>query len=75
MTPICSCLFDLRFPDEAGLDLFLEPVRVSLDVDRCRVVKYPVEDGGCYHLIAEDFVPLAEAAVRGQDERSLFVAS
>jgi len=45
MTPICSCLFDLRFPDEAGLDLFLEPVRVSLDVDGCRVVKYPIEDG------------------------------
>ena len=67
-------LFDFRLPDEPRLDLFLEPVGVSLDVDRRRVVKDPVQDGRGDDGIAEDLVPLAEAAVRGQDQGPLFVA-
>jgi len=59
--------------DEPGLDLFLEPVGVALDVDRRRVVKDPVQDGRGDHRIAEDLVPLAEAAVRGQDQGPLLV--
>jgi len=38
------------------------------------VVKDPVHDGRGDHRVAEDLVPLAEAAVRGQDERPLLVA-
>ena len=72
--PPLSLLFDFRSPDESRLDLFLEPIRVSLDVDRRRVVKDPVQDSRGDDGIAEDLIPLAEAAVRGQDQGPLFVA-
>jgi hypothetical protein len=76
MTPTCSWLFDfLRFPDQPGLDLLLEPVGVSLDVDRRRVVKDPVQDGRGDDRVAEDLVPLAEASVRGQDQSKIGVKS
>jgi hypothetical protein len=67
-------LFSLGLSDEARFDLFPQTIRVALDVDRCRVMEDPVKDGRGDDRIAENLVPLAEAAVGGQDERPLFIA-
>ena len=43
-------------------------------MDRRRLVQDPVQDSRGNRWIAENLVPLAEAAVRGQDQRLLLVA-
>jgi len=68
-------LFDLGLSDETRFDLFPETIRVALDVNRCRVMKDPVEDGRGDHRIPEDFVPLREASIRGQDQRPLLISA
>jgi hypothetical protein len=52
---------DLWLSDQACLKLLPEPIRVALDIDRCRVVEDPVEAGGRDHRVPEDLVSLREA--------------
>lgn len=68
-------LFDLGLSDEARFDFFSETVRVPLDVDRLRVMEYSIKYGCSDHRVPEDLIPLAKAAVGGQDQRSLLVAA
>lgn len=65
----------LSGPDEAGLQLVLEPVRVAAHVDRDRVMEDPIEDGGRDHTVSEDVAPRAEALIARQDHRAAFVAA
>lgn len=73
--PPCPCLglFDLGLFDEPGLDLLPQAIGVAIDADGGRVVQDHVQDGRGDHRVAEDLVPLGEAAVRGQDQGTLFV--
>jgi len=47
--------------------VFPEPVAVSFDVHHPAVVEQPVENGGGDDLVAEQFLPVAEALVGGDD--------
>jgi len=53
------------FFDQSGSLFLFQPVGLALDVDHGAVVEQPVQDGGGDDLIAEDFAPLAEAAITG----------
>ena len=46
---------------------------MALDVDHSGVMQEPVEDRRGDDGIAEKFLPVDEALVRGQDRRALFV--
>ena len=47
---------------------------MALDVDHPGVVKQPIEDGRGDDGIAEEFLPVDEALVRGDDRRAFFIA-
>ena len=51
-----------------------QPVAVATDGDHLAVVQEPVEDGGGHHRVSEHRVPLADAAVRGDQHRPPLVA-
>jgi len=73
--PLFRVLLDFGLSDEPRFDLFSEPIRVALDIDRGRMMQDPVQDGRRDHRITEDLVPLGEAAVGGQDQGALLVAA
>jgi hypothetical protein len=73
--PLFRVLLDFGLSDEPRFDLFSEPIRVALDIDRGRMMQDPVQDGRRDHRITEDLVPLREAAVGGQDQGAFFVAA
>jgi hypothetical protein len=58
--------------DEFGV--LTEAVARALDLDDDGVVEETVEEGGSDDRVAKDLAPLGEAAVGGEDHRSLFVA-
>jgi hypothetical protein len=52
-----------------------ESVALALEGDDVRVVDEAVDERGGDHRVAEDLAPGLEAAVAGDDDRALFVAS
>ncbi len=70
----CGRLLILRTRQESGSSPVLQPVALSANVDRRRVVQQPVQDRGRDDRIAEDRAPIAVALVRGQDDAAPFVA-
>jgi len=67
--------FGLLRPDEAGLQLLLQPVRIAANIERHRVMQEPIEDRGGDHPVAENIAPGGEALVAGEDHRSALVAT
>jgi hypothetical protein len=67
-------LSSLRFQVLGGENVLPEPVAVALDVDDPAVVKKPVEDSGSDHRIPEEFLPVGEALVGGDDRGAALVA-
>lgn len=55
--------------------MFFETIAVALDVDHPGMVKKPVEDGRGDDGISEEFLPVDEALVRGDDRRVLLIAA
>jgi len=51
-----------------------QSVAVPFDVDDLAVVEKPVEDSGSDHRISEEFLPVTEAFVGGDNGRTSFVA-
>ena len=58
-------LVELWAFEQPGLDLFLEPIGVTFDINSRRMMQYPVEDRCGDYGISEYFIPLVEAAVGG----------
>jgi hypothetical protein len=54
---------------------FAQAVAFAFEGDHGGVVDEPVDQGGRDHGVAEDFAPLLEAAVAGDDDRAAFVAA
>lgn len=50
-----------------------EPVAVALDVDHHAVVEQPVQDFGGNNRITEEFLPVTEILVGGDDSRVSFI--
>src|ERR1039458_10593632 len=51
------------------------PVAGAADVEDGGGVEQPVDDGGGNHRVGEDLVPVAEAAIGGEDDRAPVVAA
>src|SRR5260370_39855723 len=57
--------------EDAGTLLVFEPVALTADVDRGRVVEQSVEDGGGGNFVTEDSTPLGGILVLGDDDAAL----
>ncbi len=60
--------------EEPGTSLFLEAVRVAVDVHRGGMVQQPVQDGAGDDGVPKDLPPGPEALVAGEQDGSPFVA-
>ena len=56
------------------VSVFAQAVGRALDFDDHGVMEEAVEQSGGQDVVAEDFAPVAEAAVGGEDHGALFVA-
>lgn len=65
----------LSFFNQAGLDLFLEPLGITLDVDSGGMMKQAIKDGCSNNLVTKDFILLGESSVRSEDHGSFLVAA
>lgn len=63
-----------RRRQQTGLAPRFQPVTFSADVDRRRMMKQAVENGGSDDRVAEDRSPLAIAFVRSEDDTASFIA-
>ena len=61
------------FGDEIAV--LAKPVARPFDLDDHGMVEKPVQQRGGDDGIAEDFAPLGESAVGGEDHRALFIAA
>ena len=57
-----------------GLAFLPEPVALATDVQHVAVVQEPVQDGRGDHGVAQQFAPLGEALVGGQNDAAPLVA-
>src|ERR1700733_13966521 len=69
---ISLLLFGQR--NQAGFAAFLQPVTLSANVDRGRMMQQAIEDRGGDDRVAEDRTPLAVAFVGSENDAAPFVA-
>jgi len=65
----------LSFFDQTGLNLFFEPVRITLDVDGGGVMKQSIKNSRGNDRITKNFVPLGETTVGGEDHGSFLITA
>ena len=63
-----------RQRNQTGFAPFFEPVTLTANVHRGRVMQQTVEDGCCDDRVAEDRTPFAVAFVRSENDAASFVA-